>query len=189
MYASVSMATLGVQPTSKYLLQVSSNLDCEQLEINLSSQNASKTHTLRYTQGAFAAVNLPKGSYTFSSLSCTSKQFGQEQFDDLLSSLAPISISVGQNYYGGKLILKQTLGIEQNLPDVLENCTNIISNARGESSNACTDGVGVSTDIEPQRVLSVYAPELAEEKVQVVRNALDMSSSELVYIPLEPIQN
>ena len=58
------------------------NIQCENLEIELISQGNGKGHYIKYEQGAFAAIELQPGAYTFGDVVCNSE--GDEQRFDLL---------------------------------------------------------------------------------------------------------
>ena len=107
-----------------------------------------------------------------------------EVFEISLSTLSPIELKSGQGYYGGKLIVKQTADkTVQSTPNVLDNCPNIISQARGDNDD-CTDGVGVNTHPIETQTINVYAPVLATADLERVRKSLQVSEEQLVYIPL-----
>ncbi|MBT8448131.1 MAG: hypothetical protein KJO69_00475 [Gammaproteobacteria bacterium] len=167
-----------------YLLQIASNLGCETLDINLISQSDESRKNLRYTTSAFAAVELSAGTHAFGDVTCVYKD-GQQTFDILSNKFAPISLSAGQAYYGGRLIFKEVQTMDVNgTPKVLSNCTQLNSRARGESSNECRDGVGVNTSAQIAKEIELYIPDVTDEDLTTIRNTLSLTKEQLLYLPL-----
>lgn len=192
-YLLVGMLVLGVSIASakgpesipaNYLLQVSSNLACKAINIELVSHTGQVTESLQFKDSVFALVELMPGTYRFGDLKCVSSNKESEVIDISLSKLAPIELKSGQGYYGGKLIVKQAADkTVQRTPNVIDNCPNVISKARGDNDE-CTDGVGVNTSPIETTTINVYAPVLATADLERVRNVLQLSDEQLLYIPL-----
>jgi hypothetical protein len=168
-----------------YILQISSNLSCETLDIELISQADDTRQHIRYGSSAFAAVELPSGSYTFGDVTCMNKE--DTKAHDLLSDkIAPIHLNAGQAYYGGRIIFEEVVAVDANgSPDVFSNCPRVMSRARGQSSNQCRDGVGVDTSAPTSKHINVYRPEVTDEDLAVVRSALSATKEQLLYLPLK----
>jgi hypothetical protein len=168
-----------------YILQVSSNLSCETLDIELISQADDTRQHIRYGSSAFAAVEMPSGSYTFGDVTCMNKD--DAKVHDLLSDkIAPIYLNAGQAYYGGRIIFEEVVAVDANgSPDVLSNCPRVMSRARGQGSNQCRDGVGVDTSAPTSKQINVYRPEVTDEDLAIVRSALSATKKQLLYLPLE----
>lgn len=172
------------QSYARFILQLSSNLNCDKIEIELVSQLDLRSQTLQFIPEAFAGAKLAKGSYKYGDVKCISNNAIQT-FDSLLSELHVVSVSSGNTVFGGKLIIKQTtLNENQTTPDVLDNCNRNISRARGEANNACRSGVGVNTSIDKSAVINVYAPKLSGAEIERVRATLQVSERDFVYLPL-----
>jgi hypothetical protein len=168
-----------------YILQVSSNLSCETLNIELISQADDTRQHLRYGSSAFAAVEMPSGFYTFGDVTCINKEDAKVH-DLLRNKIAPIHLYAGQAYYGGRIIFEEVVAVDANgSPDVLSHCPRVMSRARGQSSNQCRDGVGVDTSAPTSKQINVYRPEVTEQDISVVRSALSASKAQLLYLPLE----
>ena len=182
----VSIASAKAQESmpASYLLQVSSNLACATINIELVSHTGQVMESLQFKDSAFALAELMPGAYRFGDLKCVSPNKESEVHDISLSTLAPIELKSGQGYYGGKLIVKQAaVKTVQRTPDVLDNCPNIISKARGANDD-CTDGVGVKTSPIETNTINVYAPLLATADLERVRKVLKVSDEQLQYLPL-----
>jgi hypothetical protein len=168
-----------------YIMQVTSNLSCETLDIQLISQADNTHENIRFKSSAFSAVELPSGAYTFGDVICTNKR--STQVHDLLSKkIAPLFLTAGQAYYGGRIIFQEVVTVDANgSPKVLNNCTRSISRARGESSNECRDGVGVDTSAQTSTQINVYLPEVMDEDIALVRSAFSATKDQLLYLPLK----
>lgn len=168
-----------------YILQVSSNLSCETLDIELISQADDTRQHIRYGSSAFAAVQMPSGTYTFGDVTCMNKE--DAKVHNLLSDkIAPIHLNAGQAYYGGRIIFEEVVSVDANgSPDVFSNCPRVMSRARGQSSNQCSDGVGVDTSAPTSKQINVYRPEVTDQDIAVVRSALSASKEQLLYLPLK----
>ena len=57
-----------------YILQITSNLSCSTLSIELVSQQDDTRGFLNYSSGAFASVDLPTGEYIFNDVVCVNGQ-------------------------------------------------------------------------------------------------------------------
>ena len=68
--ASASVFAQGQGPAT-YILQVSSNLGCDTLEIEVVSTKDQSSQRLIYKTSAFAATVLPAGDYVFGGVTCT----------------------------------------------------------------------------------------------------------------------
>mgnify|MGYP000668580548 CR=1 FL=1 len=183
---SVAATSAIARPSpATYIMQVTSNLSCETLDIQLISQVDNALENIRFKSSAFSSVELPVGAYTFGDVICTNKE--NAQIHDLLSKkIAPLNLAVGQAYYGGRLIFQERVTVDVNgTPKVLSNCTRSISRARGESSNECRDGVGVDTSAQTSTEINVYLPEVKDEDIALVRSALSATKEQLLYLPLK----
>jgi len=168
-----------------YIMQVSSNLNCETLDIELISQTDDTRQYIRFGSSAFSAVELPSGTYAFGGVTCTNKK--DAKVHDLLSDkIAPIQLNAGQAYYGGRIIFKEIVAVDANgTPDVFSNCPRVISRARGQSINYCRDGVGVDTSAKTSKQINVYRPEVTDQDLAVVRSAFSATKEQLLYLPLK----
>ena len=168
-----------------YILQVSSNLGCETLDIELISQADDTRQHIRYGSSAFAAVEMPSGTYIFGDVTCINKE--DAKVHNLLSDkIAPIHLNAGQVYYGGRIIFEEVVSVDANgSPDVFNNCPRVMSRARGQSSNQCSDGVGVDTSAPTSKQINVYRPEVTDQDIAVVRSALSATKEQLLYLPLK----
>lgn len=180
-----AVATYTEASPATYIMQVSSNLSCETLDIELISQADETRNNIRFTSSAFAAAKVPSGSYEFGNVICTNK--GSAQVHDLLSEkIAPLNFNAGQAYYGGRIIFQESVSVNPNdSPDVLSNCTRSISRVRGESSNECRDGTGVDTSAKTTTQINVYLPEVTDEDLALVRTAISATKEQLLYLPLK----
>jgi len=166
-----------------YILQVSSNLGCDNLDIELTSNKLDTPKFLKFNSSAYAGVDLPQGDYSFGNVICLDKD-GRQTFDVLSEKIMPLSFSAGKVYYGGRLIFQKVDNPDSDrAPNVLDNCTQMISRKR-VSSNECRDGVGVETSAQTRYQVNVFAPEVTDKDIEVVRSALSMSESQLLYLPI-----
>jgi len=170
-----------------YLLQVSSNLSCGTLDIELIATEHNSRRTLSYQNKPFAAVTLPAGRYQFGQVICD----GNKAYD-VLTSLAPITVLPNQAYFGGRLIFKQAAELDDHEElEVLENCSKVVSRARGDEYGdsatgiACRDGNGVATSLQPEKKINVYSPIVSAEDLQTIRAALNASEQQLRYMPIK----
>lgn len=168
-------------PKANYLLQVSSDLGCEVLTIELQAEKQS--HYLEFTNSAFASVTLPQGTFSFGNVMCKTGQT-QQPFDVLKDKLAPISVAAGQTYFGGRLIFKEAQPVDGS-GNVLESCTRFISVARGEKQDNLCDGAGLSSTSQPARRVEVFMPDVTDADINVVRQALSASEETLKYLPMK----
>ncbi|MEP2653281.1 MAG: hypothetical protein ABJH06_14960, partial [Paraglaciecola sp.] len=167
-----------------FIMQVTSNLSCETLDIELISRADNTHENIRFESNAYSAVELPSGAYEFGDVICMNKENAQT-LDLLNDKIAPINLTAGQAYYAGRLIFQEVVEVEANgSPNVLSNCPRIISRARDESSNACHDGIGVDTLAQTSKAVNVYLPEVKDEDIALVREALFATESQLLYLPL-----
>lgn len=186
--ASASNSSDTANAPSTYLLQVSSNLNCQTLEIDVMSDHGTGDAKLTFGQGAFAAVDLAHGEHMLGTVTCHDSPLGTRTFEILKDSVAPFQLEPGQAYFGGKLILmEESQGPDSTAPDVLENCVRRISRARGPENTNCRDGVGVDTALRGARFVTVYAPTLDAAELQGIRSALSMTDAQLVYLPLSQL--
>lgn len=181
---SIASAKVTENIPATYLLQVSSNFTCGAINIELVSHTGQVAQSLQFKDSAFALAELIPGTYRFGDLNCVSSNKKSEVFEISLSTLSPIELKSGQGYYGGKLIVKKTEDkTVQSTPNVIDNCPNVISKARGDNDD-CTDGVGVDTSPIETQTINIYAPVLANSDLERVRKALQVSEEQLRYIPL-----
>ena len=181
--ASVKSTSDGIDKVS-YLLQVTSDLQCEQLDIEFISESGT-TQMLSYTTSAFAALDLQPGVYAYGNLTCT-RDGTAESFSVLNDRLEVVTLSAGSHYYGGRLIFTKQKNLDANAnPEVLDNCPEVISRARGEASNECRDGVGVDTSAALTNQINIFAPEVTESELEAIRKALSVDESQLQYLPIK----
>ncbi len=164
-----------------YILQVSSNLSCETLNIQLVSESGESRQNLTYSKNAFASTSLAPGSYVFGDVTCSNGD-NQETLDVLKGKIAPLHVATGQAYYGGRIIF-QEVATDERTPKTLSDCPYVNSRQRGEKSNNCQDGIGVDASVTKQ--VNVYAPDVTDEHIAEVRNALSVSKEQLLYLPLK----
>jgi len=183
----VPAAAVIAEPSpATYIMQVTSNLSCETLDIELISQADNTHQNIRFKSSAFSAVELPAGAYTFGDVICTNKE--SAQVHDLLSEkIAPFYLTAGQAYYGGRIIFQELVTVDPNgSPKDLNNCPRIISRARGESSNECLTAVtGIYPSAQTSTQINVYLPEVLDEDIALVRSALSATKEQLLYLPLK----
>jgi len=172
-----------------YILQVSSNLGCKNLDINLISNKLNTPQYLKFTTSAYAGIYLPEGDYSFGTLICSNDD-GRQAFDILNEKIKPFSLLAGKVYYGGRLIFQKIEKLDANSePKVLGNCTQMISRARGETSNECRDGVGVDTSAQTHLQINAFIPEVTDKDIEIVRIALSVSEEQLQFLPMQYKKN
>ena len=180
--SSVAMAESSTPAT--YIMQVTSDLGCSRLSIELVSDPQNTVKTMNFSKGAFAAVELSPGLHTFGDIACTIDD-EVETLDVLNKKMLPLRVEAGRMYYGGRLIIKTSDISEPNTtPESLANCTRNISRIRGDEDNECRDGVGVSSN-EATKTIDVYMPEVRETDINRVRSALSATQEQLIYLPLK----
>jgi hypothetical protein len=180
--ASSAVANPTKAPNTAYVLQLSSNLNCDKLDIELVPQSNANTQRLTFTTSAFAAAELETGTYHFGKVSCA-KEGKVNTWDILEGQLAALSLSESKIYYGGKIILREDSIADNNeSPDALDNCPRSISRARGASSDSCRDGVGVNSS--PKGTVEAFAPSVTEQDIAAVRKAFKATETSLTYLPL-----
>jgi len=166
---------------STYVLQLSTNLGCEILNIDLVSDSTNSTNTLQFTKGAFAAVELMPGNYQFGSLTCSSNGREDVVFHEVFAQLPSLSLKEGEIYYGGRLILKDVT--QETQASALKDCTVNISRVRGADNNECLTSGADESRLKKRR-LNVYVPVLDKEDINTVAKALAGNSQDLIYLPL-----
>jgi hypothetical protein len=172
------------QPAT-YIMQVSSNLKCDKLNIELVSKQSDYSQVMQFNKGAFAATELPAGTYEFGTVTCTKKN-KDVSYDFLKDKIAPIELSAGQAYFGGRMMFKQATSVKLNdVPDTLDDCAYVRSNARGDSDNTCRDGVGASTSIPLSTQIQVFLPKVLDSEIAAVRTAMSATEEQLIYLPLK----
>ncbi len=174
-----------------YILQVSSNLGCDSLEIELMSQDKSTRGKLIFKSNAFASVELKEGIYLFDEVICKLKGNSQS-FDMLKDKILPFKLNGNQAYFGGKLIFLESTDVDAHSElEVLSNCSNIISRTRGDKNGdsiqgtECRDGTGVDTSHQVFKQIKVFAPKATDEELSTVRTALNATKDQLIYLPLD----
>ena len=170
---------------STYVLEVSSNLDCAQLEIEMVSRDQKTTAELVFGNGAFSAADLAPGEYTFGNITCIDGHRGTETFDLLSQSAAPISLQAGQAYYGGRLVIKEVVDETASAPRVLDNCIRGTGRFSKEQRDDCRDGVGVNGEPAVAMSVSLFTSQLQQAEIDRVRNALNATEEQLIYMPIE----
>ncbi|MGB3726036.1 MAG: hypothetical protein WA981_09750 [Glaciecola sp.] len=180
---SFTFANTSQAVTATYILQVSSNLNCESLAIELQSTQSANKQYIQFGAGAFAAATLPDTTYEFGEVSCT-KDNDTQRYDLLKGKMSPLTVEAGKTYYGGRIIFKEAPFVDTNdAPDELSECTNMRGSQRGESDSQCRDGAGVNSQSTTQ--VSVFVPEVTEDNIEKVRKALSASKDQLLYLPLK----
>jgi len=169
---------------STYILQVSSNLECQSLEIELLPKDGAHPHVISFETGAFGAASLPPAEYNFGAVTCHEGARGTETFEMLKGTLRPVSVKAGQAYFGGKLIIKEIEQAASTTPDLIDNCVRGTGRFRKESSNECRDGVGVSGKAAVEKIVNFYMPPLKKDEIDEIRDALNASEDQLVYMPI-----
>lgn len=170
---------------STYVLEVTSNLDCAQLEIDLVSSDKKAASQLVFGNGAFSAAELAPGDYSFGEITCVDGHRGTESFNLLSQSAAPISLKPGQAYFGGRLVIQEAVDEAASAPSVLDNCIRGTSRFRKEQSNDCRDGIGVDGERSVSKSVSLYTPALEQAEIDRVRGALNATEDQLIYMPIE----
>lgn len=168
-----------------YILQVSSNLGCDVLTIELNEKGQEKNHHLKFTSKAFAVVALPQGEISYGNVIC---RIGEEQqeYNILQDKLQPLSITSGKSYYGGRLMFKEIEGATINdIPKAKENCIPFISRARGAKQDNLCDGAGTKSMSQSTKRIEVFMPDVSDEDILAVRKALSVSSDLFEYLPLK----
>lgn len=167
-----------------YVLQVTSDLHCDQLDIELISESGA-IQILSYTTSAFAALDLQPSLYSYGDLTCL-RGGTAESFSVLNDKLDVVTLSAGSHYYGGRLIFIKQKKLDTNAnPEVLDNCPEVISRARGEASNECRDGVGIDSSAALTEQINIFAPEVTETEIEAIRKALSVDKSQLQYLPIK----
>ncbi|MEL6693060.1 MAG: hypothetical protein AAFQ12_08490 [Pseudomonadota bacterium] len=170
---------------STYVLEVSSNLECAQLEIELVSNEQDAPTELVFGNGAFSAAELSPGDYSFGEITCVDGHRGTETFDLLSQAAAPFSLKPGQAYFGGRLVIQEALDETASAPNVLDNCIRGTSRFRKEQDNNCRDGIGVDGERAVSKSVSLYSPKLEKTEIDRVRSALNATAEQLIYMPIE----
>ena len=170
---------------STYVLEVSSNLDCAQLEIEMVSSDRKTSAELVFGTGAFSAAELAPGDYSFGTITCVDGHRGTESFDLLSQSAAPISLKPGQAYFGGRLVIQEAIDETASAPNVLDNCIRGTSRFRKEQSDDCRDGIGVDGKRAVSKSVNLYSPKLEQTEIDRVRSALNATEDQLIYMPIE----
>lgn len=173
---------------STYFLEVSSNLDCAQLEIEMVSSDQNTSAELVFGTGAFSAAELSPGDYTFGAITCVDGHRGTESFDLLSQSAAPISVKPGQAYYGGRLVIQEAIDETASAPRVLDNCIRGTGRFSKEQRDDCRDGIGVNGEPAVSMSVSLYTPQLDQSEIDRVRGALNATEEQLIYMPIETSQ-
>ena len=182
-FGAANTAAANSQPAT-YIVQATSNLACDSLQIDLIPATNESRQSITFTTGAFAAAQLPVGTYSFGNIKCTKGQ-DEQSFDVLNNIIAPFSVNAGQTYYGGRIIFEKNVEMDINAaPKALSNCIRSISRARGDSGEECIDGAGADTAAPIAKQLNVYIPQTTPQDVDAVRKALSATNEELVYLPL-----
>ena len=174
---------------STYVLEVSSNLECAQLEIEMIARDQQASAELVFGEGAFSAAELAPGDYSFGQITCIDGHRGTETFDLLAQSAAPISLQPGQAYFGGRLVIQEAVDETASAPRVLDNCIRGTGRFRKEQNNDCRDGVGVDGERAVSKSVSLFAPKLQQNEIDRVRDALNATEAQLIYMPIETAQN
>lgn len=168
-----------------YILKVASNLHCEALEISIGDQSSGERHTLTFGAGAYSATALPAGTYAFGDVTCHKGKRDTETFGALNTQIAPFSLSGGQVYFGGELVVQADAGERAQTPELLDNCIRGTGPSGGEYTGECQAGDGVSGEPLAERTVRFYTRQLSANEVDQVQTALK-SDQELIYLPITP---
>jgi hypothetical protein len=189
LFGSASANEAQPQPAT-YILQVASNLNCAQLDVQVLDAQGQSAGALVFHTGAFTAASLPPGPYSLGTVTCHDGSNGTESFDHLKDAIAAFSVDSGQAYFGGKLIIQATTTApDESEPDVVTKCIRGTGRFRKEPSDDCRDGAGIDTQRRPDRAINFYAPRLEASNVDAVRTALSATENELLYMPLEVVSH
>lgn len=173
-------------PPATYVLQVASNLNCAQLDVQLLDPEGQSAGVLVFHTGAFAAAELAPGDYALGTVTCHDGDHGTEAFDHLKDTVAPFSLASDQAYFGGKLIFQATPSEpDESSPDVVNQCIRGTGRFRKEPADECRDGVGIATERRAGRAVNFYAPRLQDGDLDRIRAAFSASEDQLRYLPLE----
>ncbi|NQY13935.1 MAG: hypothetical protein HRT81_08770 [Henriciella sp.] len=172
-------------PEAQFILQVSSNLDCDTLNVELRSVSGEHTGKLVYSSNAFSAASLPAGTYQFGQVTCFDGPNGTQAFDALKTMSGPFQLQPGHAYLSGKLVVMQTEDTAvQTLPDVVDNCVRGTSRFRKEPRDDCRDGTGIKGDRKTASAVNFYAPLLTPDEIASIRSAFSATEEQLIYLPL-----
>lgn len=173
------------QPAT-YILQVASNLNCAQLDVQLLDAQDQSAGALLFHTGAFSATSLEPGTYSLGTITCHDGANGTEAFDHLRTAIAAFSVESGQAYFGGNLIIEASATApDASEPDVVTKCIRGTGRFRKEPSDDCRDGAGIDTQRQPGQAVNFYAPQLEDSDLDRIRTAFSASEDELLYMPLE----
>ncbi len=168
-----------------YILEVASNLRCEELAIEVMSDTSKDKSNLTYSSSAYASISLAPGQYVFGDVICRNND--EEQSLDLLrEQLTPFTVTKGDVFYGGKLILQQRRKNDiRDRPDVLRDCPYVRSRARGGSgSGGCIVAEVTSSPSSRINQIQAFAPPVEQEDIDMVNSALGLPNTQLIYLPL-----
>lgn len=172
-------------PEAQFILQVSSNLDCDTLDVELHSVGGQHTGKLVYTSNAFSAASLPADTYQFGQVTCYDGANGTQAFDALQTMSEPFQLQPGQAYLSGKLVVMQIEdSTDQSLPDIVDECVRGTGRFRKEPRDDCRDGTGIKGDRETARAVNFYAPQLTQDEIASIRSAFSATEEQLIYLPL-----
>lgn len=175
-----ALAAVSESEPATYILQTTSNLNCDVLNIELASEDNNFATQLSYTDGAFAAVTLPSGMYSFNNVICVNAD-KVETLDLISEKVTPFFVSAGQTYYGGRVIFEQVMEEKQK---VINDCTRIISRARGQGDGECFTSDTEFSPLAASSVINVYIPKQSEKDITTIRNALGVEKQQLRHLPL-----
>lgn len=161
------------------ILQVSSNLGCDALTIELNSNG--QQHHLDYSSNAFASVALPEGEFNFGNVTCR-KGDDQQILDVLQDKIMPLHVDLGRTYYGGRLIFKQDIANQTD--EDIENCRPVYSRARGVKQDNLCDGGGLETLAQASTQIAVYKPAITDEQVKTISRVYAGEGEPLQYLPM-----
>ena len=69
--------------------------------------------------------------------------------------------------------------------EAIDNCTRIVSRARGGSSGECYTSANPNSLGAVSRDIKVYVPEQSEADISAVRSALDVTKDQLQHLPIK----
>lgn len=171
-------------PPATYILQVSSNLECSGIEVELVPRGDRPKVTLSFDDQAYSAVTLEPGTYAFGPVSCLQDDQDARVFDSLVGSLQPISVTSGQAYFGGTLIIEEDVSDAIVTPDIVDNCVRGTGRFRKEPRDECRDGTGIDGSAKRSALVNFYTPYLSDEELARVRSAFAADPEQLRYLPL-----
>lgn len=176
---------LNAQAPATYILQVDSNLSCQNIDVEVVSQEHGSVHQLSFKNQSFAAVEMAPGSYKFGKVTCRNPH-KDNSYRLLENSLKAFTVEAGVSYFGGTLVFEESTHRMDDEIKMFSECPKVRSKARGASDNSC---FGIPDNNNNHRLseykINAYAPGLSNEYIEKVKLTFSSASQqELVYLPL-----